>query len=223
MLTPVTSLGSRSGVNWIRRTVASIDAASAFASMVLPTPGTSSSRRCPSASRTISDVRTTSVFPSMTVSTAERIASAISATAATSGRGPGAGRGTRVSPGSVAIRNLPAGAGAFSSLRYKAASDSRVQTFGVLVGPTGRWSGRFPDAGVDVGHVPYRLPPGPDAASGVRFLVETLLQRVAGELDAVVQLELVEGVLHVVLHGAVRHRQPVRDLLAGQPGRDQPQ
>ena len=38
-LTPVTSLGSRSGVNWMRRTVQSIERASALASIVLPTPG----------------------------------------------------------------------------------------------------------------------------------------------------------------------------------------
>ena len=37
--TPVTSVGSRSGVNWIRRNEQSIDRAMAFASMVLPTPG----------------------------------------------------------------------------------------------------------------------------------------------------------------------------------------
>ena len=43
--TPVTSLGSRSGVNWIRRTLASIDAARALASVVFPTPGTSSISR----------------------------------------------------------------------------------------------------------------------------------------------------------------------------------
>ena len=33
------SLGSRSGVNWTRRTEQSIDRASALASIVLPTPG----------------------------------------------------------------------------------------------------------------------------------------------------------------------------------------
>ncbi len=43
--TPVTSLGSRSGVNWIRRTEQSIDRASALASIVFPTPGTSSMSR----------------------------------------------------------------------------------------------------------------------------------------------------------------------------------
>ena len=43
--TPVMSLGSRSGVNWIRRTEQSIALASALASMVLPTPGTSSISR----------------------------------------------------------------------------------------------------------------------------------------------------------------------------------
>src|SRR5213596_1743340 len=50
-LTPVTSEGSRSGVNWIRANDASSDRASAFASMVLPTPGKSSMIRCPSATR----------------------------------------------------------------------------------------------------------------------------------------------------------------------------
>src|SRR3954470_5894096 len=176
-----------------------MDAANAFASIVLPTPGTSSSRRCPSASRTISDVRTTSGFPSMTVSIAPRIASEISATAATSGRGPGAGRGTRVSPGSVAIGNLPAGAGAFSSLRHKAASDSRVQrSASWFVQPSGPSHGSRV-RGADVGRRPDIHP-----VSGVGFLVQTLPQRVAGELDAVVQLQLVEGVLHVVLDRAVR-------------------
>ena len=43
--TPVMSLGSRSGVNWIRRAEASIDRASALASIVFPTPGTSSTSR----------------------------------------------------------------------------------------------------------------------------------------------------------------------------------
>ena len=44
--TPVTSVGSRSGVNWIRRNEQSIDRAMALASIVLPHPGTST-RRCP--------------------------------------------------------------------------------------------------------------------------------------------------------------------------------
>ena len=42
MLTPTRSAGSRSGVNWTRFHVQSIDAASALARLVLPTPGTSS-------------------------------------------------------------------------------------------------------------------------------------------------------------------------------------
>src|SRR2546422_2049082 len=46
--TPVTSEGSRSGVNWMRRNVQSSERASDLASIVLPTPGTSSMRRCPS-------------------------------------------------------------------------------------------------------------------------------------------------------------------------------
>src|SRR3954470_44886 len=50
-LTPVTSDGSRSGVNWSREKVQSSDRASAFASIVFPTPGKSSMIRCPSATR----------------------------------------------------------------------------------------------------------------------------------------------------------------------------
>ena len=49
--TPVTSEGSRSGVNWIRLKSQSIDLANDLASKVLPTPGTSSMRTCPSATR----------------------------------------------------------------------------------------------------------------------------------------------------------------------------
>ena len=43
--TPVTSEGSRSGVNWMRATEQSMLRASALLSWVLPTPGTSSMRR----------------------------------------------------------------------------------------------------------------------------------------------------------------------------------
>src|SRR3954447_13369626 len=50
-LTPVTSDGSRSGVNWRRENEQSSDRASAFASIVFPTPGKSSMIRCPSATR----------------------------------------------------------------------------------------------------------------------------------------------------------------------------
>ena len=47
--TPVMSVGSMSGVNWMRRNEQSIDRAIALASIVLPTPGTSSISRWPSA------------------------------------------------------------------------------------------------------------------------------------------------------------------------------
>src|ERR1700733_8394858 len=69
-LTPVRSPGSRSGVNWTRRTEQSIERASALASSVLPTPGTSSIRMCPSASRTVIASRMASGLPEITVSTA---------------------------------------------------------------------------------------------------------------------------------------------------------
>ncbi len=72
--TPVTSPGSRSGVNWMRRTVASTLAAIARASIVLPTPGTSSMSRWPSASRQASALRTASGFPSITSPTEVRMA-----------------------------------------------------------------------------------------------------------------------------------------------------
>ncbi len=50
-LTPVTSDGSRSGVNWSREKRQSSERASAFASIVFPTPGKSSMIRWPSATR----------------------------------------------------------------------------------------------------------------------------------------------------------------------------
>src|SRR6478609_10660655 len=53
MVTPVTSLGSRSGVNWIRELVPCTVSARARASEVFPVPGKSSSSRCPSASRQV--------------------------------------------------------------------------------------------------------------------------------------------------------------------------
>ena len=50
-LTPVTSDGSRSGVNWSRENEQSTERASAFARVVFPTPGKSSMIRCPSERR----------------------------------------------------------------------------------------------------------------------------------------------------------------------------
>src|SRR5581483_300002 len=50
-LTPVTSDGRRSGVNWRRENEQSSERARAFASIVFPTPGKSSMIRCPSATR----------------------------------------------------------------------------------------------------------------------------------------------------------------------------
>src|SRR6476661_2215852 len=63
MVTPVTSDGSRSGVNWIREVVPEMVAASALASVVLPVPGTSSSNRCPSETRQINDSLMASGLP----------------------------------------------------------------------------------------------------------------------------------------------------------------
>src|SRR6266540_5175712 len=68
MVTPVTSDGSRSGVNWMRCQVPAMEAAKARASEVLPTPGTSSTRMCPSASRQVRASATTSGLPRITCS-----------------------------------------------------------------------------------------------------------------------------------------------------------
>ena len=75
-LTPVTSEGSRSGVNWMRLMVPPVARASAFASIVLPTPGTSSISRWPPASMTASAALMASSLPSITVATAARTRSA---------------------------------------------------------------------------------------------------------------------------------------------------
>src|SRR6266851_1715899 len=58
--TPVMSEGSRSGVNWMRRNDASSERASALASIVLPTPGTSSISRWPWQRSVIRQRRTSS-------------------------------------------------------------------------------------------------------------------------------------------------------------------
>ena len=68
--TPVMSDGSRSGVNCTRRTEQSIERPSALASIVLPTPGTSSTSRWPSASSTTRARSTELRLPSMTLSIA---------------------------------------------------------------------------------------------------------------------------------------------------------
>src|SRR5258705_568129 len=61
--TPSTSEGSMSEVNWMRWKEAPMDRASAEASVVLPTPGTSSISRCPRATRPMMASRTTSGLP----------------------------------------------------------------------------------------------------------------------------------------------------------------
>ncbi len=74
-LTPTRSVGSRSGVNCTRFHVQSIDAASALARLVLPTPGTSSMSRWPSARRHITASSTASRLPCTTDATLPAIAS----------------------------------------------------------------------------------------------------------------------------------------------------
>ncbi len=69
-VTPTTSEGSRSGVNWMRPNSHSTEAARAFARVVLPTPGTSSSRRWPSETRQSTASSTMSDLPRMARPTA---------------------------------------------------------------------------------------------------------------------------------------------------------
>jgi hypothetical protein len=63
------SPGSRSGVNWMRLQLPPMLRARHFASVVLPSPGTSSISRCPSASIAAIASRTSSGLPRNTVCT----------------------------------------------------------------------------------------------------------------------------------------------------------
>ena len=63
---PVMSVGSRSGVNWMRWYLAWMDRARALVSVVLPTPGTSSNRTCPLLNRATSTYSITWSLPRMT-------------------------------------------------------------------------------------------------------------------------------------------------------------
>ena len=83
--TPVTSEGNMSGVNWMRRKSQPMEREMARASMVLPTPGTSSINRCPSHSRASSVICTSRRLPMITFSTLSQMRSATSLTMATSG------------------------------------------------------------------------------------------------------------------------------------------
>src|SRR5580692_4124601 len=69
MVTPVTSLGSRSGVNWIRLCEPCTELAIALASEVFPVPGKSSISRWPSDTRQVSASRTMCCLPSTACST----------------------------------------------------------------------------------------------------------------------------------------------------------
>src|SRR5579875_3277604 len=77
MLTPVTSLGKRSGVNWMRLKVQPIERASDFASTVLPTPGTSSISKWPWQTSAMRASSTSWRFPTMTFSTLRSTASSM--------------------------------------------------------------------------------------------------------------------------------------------------
>src|SRR5216683_4375778 len=82
--TPVTSLGSKSGVNWMRRNGQSSVRATDLASIVLPIPGTSSMSTCPSHSSATSSRSMTSRLPTMTCSILRAARSAIARIGSTS-------------------------------------------------------------------------------------------------------------------------------------------
>src|SRR5216683_6254934 len=69
METPVTSLGRRSGVNWMRLNEHPIERAIALVRTVLPTPGTSSINTCPRQMTAIRLKATDSALPTITFST----------------------------------------------------------------------------------------------------------------------------------------------------------
>src|SRR6185369_10617865 len=88
--TPTMSEGKRSLVNWMRRNVPPSAAASARASVVLPTPGMSSIRRCPRESSAITAALIASGLPRTIVA----IASSSLRTAPMSVEDSGAGTDT---------------------------------------------------------------------------------------------------------------------------------
>ena len=67
--------GRRSGVNWMRSNWRPSELASAFAMLVLATPGTPSRRTWPPAKRQASMSLSSSVLPTMTLETSARILS----------------------------------------------------------------------------------------------------------------------------------------------------
>src|SRR5438876_8261461 len=69
MDTPVTSLGRRSGVNWMRLKEHPIERAIALVRTVLPTPGTSSINTCPLQMTAMRLNATDSALPTITFST----------------------------------------------------------------------------------------------------------------------------------------------------------
>ncbi len=75
---PVTSLGIRSGVNWMRLKLQVEAAASARATSVLPSPGAPSMRTCPRATRPTRSPSTSSSWPTTTRAISVRMRSHVS-------------------------------------------------------------------------------------------------------------------------------------------------
>ena len=137
--TPVTSDGRRSGVNWTRCQVPPIERAIALASEVLPTPGTSSMRRWPEASRQTSARWTASRLPWMTCSTLSTSARKSGSTARRRGRprgGDPAGSG-RLGSGCATRTPSPDDPGCRRTRRECTGSTPDVRPAGPR-GPSGR-------------------------------------------------------------------------------------
>ena len=98
----------------MRRTVASTEAARARASIVLPTPGTSSMSRCPSASRHTKALRTASGLPSITLPTDATIASVVRANPSAVSAPGASGEASVIAVSVTAASSGGAGAGASS-------------------------------------------------------------------------------------------------------------
>ena len=96
MFVPVMSAGIRSGVNWIRLKLQSMTSAIVRTSIVLPRPGTPSSRTWLLARRPVSVWRTRAAWPTMTRPTSRSMAWARSANASGARRGAAFGRAGRV-------------------------------------------------------------------------------------------------------------------------------
>src|SRR5664279_1305725 len=123
-LTPVTSLGSTSGVSWMRANEQSSERARARASVVFPTPGTSSTSTWPSAS-SATTVRSTASASPLTASPMFAITRSAASRALSSPRGS-------ASAASIAPIVVRVGAAARRGARPRRAAAPTLTTMGAM-------------------------------------------------------------------------------------------